>query len=47
MALFAQQPTPEEILVQNVQAFRHAERDGKVAELVTMLAERSRVSGAN
>ena len=46
MALFAQTPTPEEILVRNVQAFRHAERDGKVAELVTMLAERSRANGA-
>ena len=46
MALFAQQPTPEEILVKNVQGFRHAERDGKVAELVTMLAERSRANGA-
>jgi len=47
MALFAQQPTPEEILVKNVQGFRHAERDGKVAELVTMLAERSRANGAD
>lgn len=46
MALFAQQPTPEEILVKNVRGFRHAERDGKVAELVTMLAERSRSNGA-
>jgi uncharacterized oxidoreductase len=46
MALFAQTPTPEEILVKNVQGFRHAERDGKVAELVTMLAERSRANGA-
>lgn len=46
MALFAQQPTPEEILVKNVQGFRHAERDGKVADLVTMLAERSRANGA-
>lgn len=45
MALFSQQPTPEEILVRNVQGFRHAERDGKVAELVTMLAERSRANG--
>lgn len=46
MTLFAQQPTPEEILVQNVQAFRHAERDGSQAKLVTMLAERSRETGA-
>lgn len=46
VALFAQQPTPDEILVKNVQAFRHAERDGKVGELVTMLAERSRANGA-
>ncbi|WP_426267618.1 SDR family oxidoreductase [Sphingomonas sp. LHG3443-2] len=46
MALFAKAPTPEEILVKNVQGFRHAERDGKVAELVTMLAERSRANGA-
>lgn len=47
MALFAQQPTPEEILVKNVRGFRHAERDGKVGELVTMLAERSRANGAD
>jgi uncharacterized oxidoreductase len=46
MALFAQTPTPEEILVRNVQGFRNAERDGKVAELVRMLAERSRANGA-
>jgi uncharacterized oxidoreductase len=45
MVLFAQTPTPEEILVRNVHSFRHAERDGKVAELVTMLAERSRANG--
>ncbi|WP_338504715.1 SDR family oxidoreductase [Sphingomonas kaistensis] len=46
MTLFATAPTPEEILVKNVQGFRHAERDGKIAELVTMLAERSRANGA-
>lgn len=46
VALFAQQPTPDEILVKNVQAFRHAERDGRLGELVTMLAERSRANGA-
>ncbi len=46
MGLFAQQPTPGEILVKDVQAFRNAERDGKLAGLVTMLAERSRANGA-
>lgn len=47
MALLAQQPTPAEILVQHVQAFRHADRDGKQAELISMLAQRSRENLAN
>lgn len=42
MALFASNPTPEEILVRNVQAFRYSERDGTQAQLVEMLVERSR-----
>nr|WP_314445506.1 SDR family oxidoreductase [uncultured Sphingomonas sp.] len=42
MTLLARQPTPEEILVGNVQGFRHAERDGRLSELVGMLTERSR-----
>jgi uncharacterized oxidoreductase len=42
MALFARNPTPEEILVKNVQPFRYSERDGTQAQLVGMLVERSR-----
>ncbi|WP_300974276.1 SDR family oxidoreductase [Sphingomonas sp. LHG3406-1] len=42
MALFARQPTPEEILVRNVQGFRHAERDGKFEDAFAMLSERAR-----
>jgi uncharacterized oxidoreductase len=42
MALFASNPTPEEILVKNVQSFRYSERDGTQAQLVGMLVERSR-----
>jgi uncharacterized oxidoreductase len=41
MALFASDPTPEEILVKNVQPFRYSERDGTQAQLVGMLVERS------
>lgn len=38
MALFAQQPTPEEILVQNVLPLRRAEANGNVAAVLGMLA---------
>jgi uncharacterized oxidoreductase len=38
MALFAQEPTPEEILVQNVQPLRHAEANGNVPAVLGMLA---------
>ncbi|HEV7340998.1 MAG TPA: SDR family oxidoreductase [Sphingopyxis sp.] len=38
MALFAQQPTPEEILVQNVLPLRQAEANGNVATVLGMLA---------
>lgn len=37
MALFAEQPTPREVLVERVRAFRNAERDGKTDELMAML----------
>jgi uncharacterized oxidoreductase len=36
--LLMQQPTPNEVLVKNVQGFRHAEAQGKTDELVEMLA---------
>lgn len=42
MALFAQQPTPEEILVTNVQPLRLAERNGNHQQMLDMLTERSR-----
>jgi uncharacterized oxidoreductase len=38
MALFAQMPTPPEILVERVKFLRFAERDGKLDEALTMLA---------
>ena len=38
MALFAQQPTPPEILVQNVLPLRHAEANGTVPQVLGMLA---------
>ncbi|WP_137752443.1 SDR family oxidoreductase [Sphingopyxis sp. L1A2A] len=38
MALFAQAPTPEEILVQNVLPLRHAEANGTVPQVLGMLA---------
>ena len=38
MALFAQEPTPEEILVQNVLPLRHAEANGNVPAVLGMLA---------
>ncbi|URD61238.1 SDR family oxidoreductase [Sphingomonas sp. KRR8] len=38
MNLFAQQPTPPEILVERVKPLRFAERDGTVEERLTMLA---------
>lgn len=40
LVLFAQDPTPEEILVERVKGFRFAERDGTVAENLDMLAKR-------
>lgn len=38
MALFAQEPTPEEILVQNVLPLRNAEANGTVPQVLGMLA---------
>lgn len=38
MALFAQAPTPEEILVQNVLPLRNAEANGNVPQVLGMLA---------
>lgn len=38
MALFAAEPTPEEILVQNVLPLRKAEANGNVPQVLTMLA---------
>jgi uncharacterized oxidoreductase len=38
MALFAQKPTPEEILVQNVLPLRHAEANGNMPQILGMLA---------
>ncbi len=38
MVLFAQEPTPEEILVQNVLPLRHAEANGNVPAVLGMLA---------
>ena len=38
MALFAQEPTPEEILVRNVEPLRHAEANGNVPAVLGMLA---------
>ena len=40
LALFAQNPTPEEILVERVKGLRFAERDGTVKENLDMLAKR-------
>ena len=37
MALFAQQPTPEEVLVQNVLPLRNAEANGTVPQVLAML----------
>ena len=37
MALFAQEPTPEEILVQNVLPLRNAEANGSVPQVLAML----------
>jgi len=42
MDLFAQQPTPGEILVERVKAFRFAEKDGSVEEKAEMLANMPR-----
>lgn len=38
MTLFAQEPTPREILVQNVLPLRHAEANGTVPQVLGMLA---------
>ena len=40
LALFAQNPTPKEILVERVKGFRFAERDGTLKENLDMLAKR-------
>ena len=40
LALFAQNPTPEDILVERVKGFRFAERDGTMKENLDMLAKR-------
>jgi uncharacterized oxidoreductase len=37
MALFAIDPTPEEILVQNVLPLRNAEANGNVPQILAML----------
>ena len=42
MALFAEQPTPAEILVERVKLLRHAEREGRFDAAVTMLADMAR-----
>lgn len=42
MALFAQQPTPAEILVERVRPLRNAERDGRFDAAVTQLNEFAR-----
>ncbi|GAA4007239.1 SDR family oxidoreductase [Sphingomonas humi] len=44
MALFARQPTPEEILVNNVLPLRQAEQKGKLGEALAMLTEHSRAA---
>ena len=41
-ALLRQQPTPAEILVQQVRPLRDAERDGRFEATVTMLNQRAR-----
>ncbi|MDG6078023.1 SDR family NAD(P)-dependent oxidoreductase [Erythrobacter litoralis] len=38
--LLQQTPTPREVCVEQVKAFRHAEENGKTAELIDMLADR-------
>lgn len=40
MDLFRQDPTPEEVLVENVKPFRHAEANGKQRDFMQMLADR-------
>ena len=40
MTLFQQQPTPQEVCVEFVRPFRNAEKDGKLSEFITMLANR-------
>ena len=35
-----QQPPPEEVCVEFVRPFRHAEKDGKIGEFMEMLANR-------
>ncbi|MCW3796853.1 SDR family oxidoreductase [Sphingomonas sp. BN140010] len=42
ISLFAQQPTPSEILVERVKGFRFAERDGTVEEKAEILANMPR-----
>jgi uncharacterized oxidoreductase len=39
MALFGQEPTPSEILVERVRGFRHAEKDGTLDQFVGQLYE--------
>jgi len=46
MTLFAQEPTPPEILVQAVQPLRYAERDGRLDQTIDMLnANYARMTG--
>ncbi|SOB87085.1 uncharacterized oxidoreductase [Sphingomonas guangdongensis] len=46
MALFAQEPTPSEILVERVRAFRHAEKDGTLDKFVDQLYDMAKARGA-
>lgn len=39
VGLLAQQPTPQEILVERVKRLRHAETEGKIGEMLTMLTD--------
>jgi len=47
IALFGQQPTPEEILVERVKGLRFAEREGRFDAAVTHLGEMVREARAN
>jgi uncharacterized oxidoreductase len=45
-ALLQQMPTPSEVLVERVRAFRHAEKDGTVDRFVGQLYEMAKARGA-